>query len=259
MADLVRRVTIGRGLDPRDFALLAIGGAGPLHVGAYGRDVGARAVIVPDHASEFSALGIATADTLVVERASAHMVGPFASEAAAGVLQRLEDRASHQLRQAGADGNLLLRRSVDMRYKGQIHEVSVPIDRDPATLDPLAIVRDFHLQYERRYGKGTTNLAAPVEALSWEVRAAAPAVIPNLVELTEAASEPPAAARKGERQVFFVGGWRATPIFDRARLHANNAIDGPAVVEAPDTTILVNPGQRARMDRFGDLVIEVST
>ena len=64
MADLVRRVTIGRGLDPRDFVLLAIGGAGPLHVGAYGRDVGARAVIVPDHASEFSALGIATQEDL---------------------------------------------------------------------------------------------------------------------------------------------------------------------------------------------------
>src|ERR1700716_3581025 len=93
MADLVRSVTVGRGLDPREFALLAIGGAGPLHVGAYGRDAGAQAVIVPDHASEFSALGIATADTLVVKRASAHMVGPFAAQAVAEVLQRLEDQA----------------------------------------------------------------------------------------------------------------------------------------------------------------------
>src|SRR2546426_4282716 len=77
MADLVRSVTIGRGLDPREFALFAIGGAGPLHVGAYGRDVGAKAVVIPDHASEFSAFGIATADTLVVKRTSVHMVGPF--------------------------------------------------------------------------------------------------------------------------------------------------------------------------------------
>ena len=65
MADLVRSVTIGRGLDPREFALLAIGGAGPLHVGAYGRDAGVQAIIVPDHASEFSALGIATKEDLV--------------------------------------------------------------------------------------------------------------------------------------------------------------------------------------------------
>jgi N-methylhydantoinase A len=257
MADLVRRVTIGRGLDPRDFVLLAIGGAGPLHVGAYGRDVGARAVIVPDHASEFSALGIATADTLVVERASAHMVGPFAADAVATVLRRLEEMAGQQLRQAGADGELVLLRSVDMRYKGQIHEVSVPINAAPEAVDPGEVVRDFHAHYERRYGKGTTNPAAPVEALSWEVRAAAPAAIPALAELLEAGSEPAHEARKGERRVFFDGGWQATPIFDRERLQANNVVVGPAVIEAPDTTILVNPGQRARMDRFGDLVIDV--
>ena len=192
MADLVRRVTIGRGLDPRDFALLAIGGAGPLHVGASGRDVGARAVIVPDHASEFSALGIATADTLVVERASAHMVGPFAAEAVASVLHRLEQQARLQLGegQSSANGEVLVLRSVDMRYKGQIHEVSVPIARATAAIDPHEIVRDFHVNYERRYGKGTTNPAAPVEALSWEVRAAAPAVLPTLAELPEASAAP---------------------------------------------------------------------
>ena len=259
MADLVRRVTIGRGLDPREFALLAIGGAGPLHVGAYGRDVGARAVIVPDHASEFSALGIATADTLVVERTSAHMVGPFAVEAVAGVLQRLENQARAQLTQAGSDGEVIVLRSVDMRYKGQIHEVSVPISRELASLDPHEIVRDFHVQYERRYGRGTTNPAAPVEALSWEVRAAAPAVLPTLAELAEAAPAPAPKAHKGERQVFFRGGWQTAPIFERAALCANNVIDGPAVIEAPDTTILVNPGQTARMDRFGNLVMEMST
>jgi N-methylhydantoinase A len=258
MADLVRRVTIGRGLDPREFALLAIGGAGPLHVGAYGRDVGAKAVIVPDHASEFSALGIATADMLVVERASAHMVGPFEAESVTAVLKRLEDEAGGQLRDAGADGEVVLLRSVDMRYKGQIHEVSVPIARDLASLDPLEIVRDFHLHYERRYGKGTTNPAASVEALSWEVRAAAPAVLPSIAQLQESAFEPPPSACKGDRQVYFAGGWQTSPVYDRAALMANNVVVGPAVIEASDTTILVNAGQHARMDRFGDLVIDVN-
>src|SRR5207248_10807236 len=117
MADLVRSVTIGRGLDPREFALLAIGGAGPLHVGAYGRDAGVRAIIVPDHASEFSALGIATADTLVVKRASAHMVGPFSSDGIADVLGKLEALATADLRAAGADASQVATlRSVDMRY-----------------------------------------------------------------------------------------------------------------------------------------------
>jgi N-methylhydantoinase A len=173
------------------------------------------------------------------------------------VLQRLEDRAGTQLQQAGANGDLVLLRSVDMRYKGQIHEVSVPIERDLAALDPLEIVQDFHLQYERRYGKGTTNPAAPVEALSWEVRAAAPAVVPTLAHLEESASVPPPDARKCERAVYFTDGWQTTPVYERGRLLANNVVVGPAVLEAPDTTVLVNPGQRARMDRFGDLVIDV--
>jgi N-methylhydantoinase A len=138
-----------------------------------------------------------------------------------------------------------------MRYKGQIHEVSVPI----AALDGDAIVRDFHQQYERRYGKGTTNPAAPVEALSWEVRAAAPATTPAVAELK---SSTDALAPKARRQVYFAGAWHQTPVFDRAALLAGSVVTGPAVIEAPDTTILVNPGQSARMDRFGDLVINVS-
>ncbi len=257
MADLVRSVTIGRGLDPREFALLAIGGAGPLHVGAYGRDAGVRAVVVPDHASEFSALGIATADTQVVKRASVHMVGPFSASAVADVLSRLEQQATDELHAAGADGNKRILQTVDMRYKGQIHEVSVPIARSGTEVDADAIVRDFHVQYERRYGLGTTNPAAPVEALSWEVRAASIAVAPAPVERPSSVdvAEIPL---KGRRQVYFRGGWQETRIYDRESLQAGSRLVGPAVVEAPDTTVLVNPDQAVTMDRFGNLVMDVA-
>jgi N-methylhydantoinase A len=256
MADLVRSVTIGRGLDPREFALLAIGGAGPLHVGAYGRDAGVQAVIVPDHASEFSALGIATADTLVVKRASMHLVGPFSAEAVADVLARLQDLASAELRAAGASGELGVLRSVDMRYKGQVHEVSVPISPPgDGAIDAEQIVHDFHVQYERRYGQGTTNPAAPVEALSWEVRAAAVAALPMMERRHEAAST---ATPKATRPVYFRGGWVSTPIFDRDRLDPGSTLGGPAVVEASDTTILVNPGQAATLDGFGNLIMSVA-
>jgi N-methylhydantoinase A len=258
MADLVRSVTIGRGLDPREFALLAIGGAGPLHVGAYGRDAGVQAIIVPDHASEFSALGIATADTLVVKRASAHMVGPFSTQAVTDLLERLEVAAAAELRAAGADGTLGVLRSVDMRYKGQVHEVSVPIAHNGQGLDAERIVQDFHLQYERRYGKGTTNPAAAVEAMSWEVRAAAEATVPAVVELPELGSGS-AVEPKTRRPVYFRGGWQDTPILARDALQAGSEVAGPAVIETTDTTILVNPGHAARMDRFGNLVMEVTS
>src|SRR5258708_1405835 len=258
MADLVRSVTIGRGLDPREFALLAIGGAGPLHVGAYGRDAGVAAVIVPDHASEFSALGVATADTLVGKRASGHMVGPFAAEAVTEVLQRLEDEAAAELRAAGADGNLGVLRSVDMRYKGQVHEVSVPIARNGHGVDAERIVQDFHLQYERRYGQGTTNPAAAVEAMSWEVRAAAGANAPAVVELPEGGAGS-CVAPKTRPPVYFRGRWPDVPIFARDALQAGSTVPGPAVIEASDTTILVNPGHSVRMDRFANLVMEVAS
>jgi N-methylhydantoinase A len=254
MADLVRSVTIGRGLDPREFALMAIGGAGPLHVGAYGRDAGVRAIVVPDYASEFSALGIATADTLVVRRASAHMVGPFSSEAIAEVLGKLEAVATADLRAAGADGaQVATLRSVDMRYKGQVHEVSVPI----AAVDAERIVRDFHVQYERRYGKGTTNPAAPVEALSWEVRAAALATLPQVAEAPVASGV--GAPEQTRRRVYFRGGWQDTPIHSREALQPGHVVLGPAVIEAPDTTILVNPDHSVRLDGFGNLLMELTS
>ncbi len=258
MADLVRRVTVGRGLDPREFALLAIGGAGPLHVGAYGQDVGVKAVVIPAHASEFSALGIATADALVVKRASAPMTGPFAPDAVRAVLTRLERAATDELRAAGAQGSLRLLRSADMRYKGQIHEVSVPVPFAGDDVDEAAtaqIVRDFHVHYERRYGQGTTSPAAPVEALSWEVRVASGAATPRVAERAEAAPAP--SGPKGERPVYFRGGWRTVPIYQREGLADGSRLAGPAIVEAPDTTILVNPGQSVRMDLFGDLVMDV--
>jgi N-methylhydantoinase A len=242
-------------LDPREFVLLATGGAGPLHVGAYGLDAGVKAVIVPHHASEFSALGIATADPLVVKRASAHMVGPFSSKAVNEVLRRLDELAAGELRAAGAHGDLRLSHSVDMRYKGQVHEVSVPILGAGRDVDAADIMRDFHLQYERRYGKGTTNPAAPIEALSWEVRAAALAATPPPAEVPMSGDA--SAERKTQRQVYFEGGWRQTPIYERDALHAGSQVLGPAVIEAPDTTILIHPRDTAHMDRSGNIVIDI--
>jgi N-methylhydantoinase A len=144
--------------------------------------------------------------------------------------------------------------NVDMRYKGQIHEVSVPLVRSADSVDPDAIVRDFHVQYEKRYGRGTTNTAAPVEALSWEVRAAAPSITPALPE-RPASSTPP--AEKSRREVYFRGGFQPTPVYDRESVSNGTSIQGAAIIEAPDTTILVNPGQSVTMDRYGNLVLDV--
>ena len=260
MADLVRRVTIGRGLDPRNFALFAIGGAGPLHVGAYARDVGVKAVVVPTYASEFSALAIATSEMLVVNKVSSPMVGPFDAGAVREVFVRLEKEAVEQLRRAGAvtngTGDLSTLRSVDMKYKGQVHDVSVPVPSGEYTAASAVAMADrFHERYESRYGKGTTNKNAPIEAMSFEVRVAAKGRALRLAKAQ--VSSATASPTRGERAVYFreTKGFTQTPIFDRDALAPGQQIAGPAVIEAPDTTMLVRPGQTVRMDEYRNLVL----
>ncbi|HEY7623535.1 MAG TPA: hydantoinase/oxoprolinase family protein, partial [Candidatus Limnocylindria bacterium] len=260
MADLVRRVTIGRGLDPRNFALLAIGGAGPLHVGAYAKDVGVKAVIVPTYASEFSALAIATSEMLVVNKVSSPMVGPFKAGAVSDIFTRLEKDAVDQLRRAGAasdgDGDLVMLRAADMKYKGQIHDVSVPVPVGAYDDSSAVAMADrFHERYEARYGKGTTNKNAPIEAMSFEVRVAAKGQPLRLARAKPTAGE--AKASRGKRRVYFraTKGFHETPIYDREALQPGQAVDGPAVIEAPDTTMLVHPGQSVRMDEYRNLTL----
>jgi N-methylhydantoinase A len=253
-------VTIGRGLDPRNFALFAIGGAGPLHVGAYARDVGVKAVIVPTYASEFSALAIATSEMLVVTKVSSPMVGPFKAEAVSEVFTRLERDAVDQLRRAGAvtngGGDLSTLRAADMKYKGQVHDVSVPVPAGAFNeASAIAMADRFHERYEARYGKGTTNKNAPIEAMSFEVRVAAKG---QPLRLAKGGLQPGSPSpTRGDRPVYFreTSGFRSTPIFDRDALVPGQEIAGPAVIEAPDTTMLVRPGQRVRMDEYRNLTL----
>jgi N-methylhydantoinase A len=262
MADLVRRVTIGRGLDPRNFALFAIGGAGPLHVGAYARDVGVKAVVVPTYASEFSALAIATSEMLVVNKVSSPMVGPFDANAVREVFERLETQAVEQLRRAGADTNggglLHVLRAADMKYKGQVHDVTVPVPAGDYTAESAVAMADrFHERYESRYGKGTTNKNAPIEAMSFEVRVAAKGQPLKLAKYAIATEAP--SPTRGTRPVYFreSSGFRDTPIFDRDALSPGQQIDGPAVIEATDTTMLVRPRQSVRMDEYRNITLTV--
>ena len=137
-----------------------------------------KAVVVPMYASEFSALAIATSEMLVVNKVSSPMVGPFDAGAVRDVFVRLEKDAVEQLRRAGAatngTGDLSMLRSVDMKYKGQVHDVSVPVPEGEYTAASAVAMADrFHERYESRYGKGTTNKNAPIEAMSFEVRVAA--------------------------------------------------------------------------------------
>ncbi len=258
MADLVRKVTIGRGYDPRDFALLAFGGAGPLHVGAYAGDVGVKEIIIPAHASEFSAWGIANSDLVYLRQVSHPLIAPFDPKQLNEIYRQLEGEVRSGLHTAGVhDDAMTILRYIDMRYRGQIHEVRVPVPTKELNAKDLADVHaTFEGIYNRKYGEGAAYRQAGVEARTYHAQGWGRIVKPAWVRQTPTDRDV-SAAIKDTRNVYFSGSYRATPIYSREKLYAGHRLVGPAIVEAMATTVLVHPGQSLRVDEYGNIVMSV--
>ena len=260
MADLVRMSTIGRGYDPREFALFAFGGAGPLHVGAYAADVGTQRTVVPTNSAVFSAFGIAASDPVAVVQASDPMVAPFDGDRLDAVYAELTERAVEELAANGvAPADITATREVEMRYRGQVHEMRVPVPDGPLGGDSLAaLMEEFRLRYNRRYGSGAAADSA-VEARTFVVRGVGRQAKPAL-RPAPLGPEDPAAALVGERPVWFrpLGGFASTPIYRRELLEPGNGIEGQAMIEASDTTMLIHPGQRAEVDAWGNILLDTT-
>ena len=260
MADLVRMSTIGRGYDPREFTLFAFGGAGPLHVGAYAADVGTRLTVVPTNSAVFSAFGIAASDPVAVVQASDPMVAPFDPERLEGIYASLAAGAVEELGANGvAPGDITTSREVEMRYRGQVHEVRVPVPDGPLGAESLAVVmEEFRRRYNRRYGSGAAADAA-IEARTFVVRGVGRQAKPEL-HAAVLGPEDPSAALVSERRVYFrpLGGFVPTSIYRRELLRPGNSVVGHAVIEAVDTTMVIHPGQRADIDAWGNILLDTT-
>ncbi|TFH51640.1 MAG: hydantoinase/oxoprolinase family protein [Lysobacterales bacterium] len=264
MADLIRKVTIEKGYDPRDFVLFAFGGAGPVHAAVYARELGVKKVIVPQRetASVWCAFGAAAADILHVYEQVEIMVSPFESARINAILATLKSRASAQLDADGTETDKQrFRFSVDMRHKGQINEVEVALDSD--SLDDLkldALNVRFVERYERLYGRGASLAGARLELVAVRCRASAETLKPSLKRMQLSSSEPPRGARRAPRPVYWteLAAHEDTPVFDGARLEPGNLLSGPAIVELHTTTVVVRPGQKLKVDAYGNLEVNVS-
>jgi N-methylhydantoinase A len=263
MADLIRKATVQKGYDPRDCVVFAYGGAGPVHAGVYARELGAQGVVVPlgGLCSLWSALGAASADLLHIYEAVDIQPSPFDPARDITHCDELEERGLAQLR---ADGivakDARLTRSADIRYKGQINEVEVPVPAgalDEAALAQLAA--DFHRRYETVYGRGAGFREARVEIVTYRVRAAAVSAKPRIVAAREGDRAPSSDARAGTRPVYWseLGDFDATPVFWGEKLVAGNVLAGPAIIQAPDTTIVVHPFESARVDAYGNVLVDL--
>jgi N-methylhydantoinase A len=254
MERAARLVSIDRGLDPRDFAMVCFGGAAPAHGSRLARALGVRRVVVPPAAGVGSALGLLEAhESFELARTSiVRLDEPAAGERADAIFRELEEEARAVVGAEWGSDRLAARRTVGLRFVGQGFEVEVGAD-DPSDVDGLE--ESFHRQYERAYGYRET---LPVEAVTWFLtllaRREEPAAGNGSVH------EPGRAARaqKGERSARFEDGpGTCVPVLDRARLAHGDRVQGPCLVEEAHTTTVVLPGDELTVDAHGALVIEV--
>jgi N-methylhydantoinase A len=263
MADLIRKMTVGKGFDPRDFVLFAFGGAGPAHSGIFARELGVAKVVIPQRetASTWCAFGAASADILHIYEQVDIMASPFEPERINRTLDRLEEAARRRMAKDGiAPERLTLQFSLDMRHKGQINEVEVALEEGHAAGDfEERLSERFYARYEQLYGRGSSFRGGRVEIVTLRLRAGAETPRPRLVAAEAMTDEILAAARRPSRSVYWADLTRAldTAVYDGAALRPGNAVAGPAVVETPDTTVVVHPGQKLQVDRFANFEIEL--
>lgn len=254
MADAVRLVSIRRGYDPRDFALLAFGGAGALHGADVARELGIPTVVVPPSPGVTSAMGCLLVD---IQHDFAQMYTGLASGAdEEGIEQafvELETEASARLRHEGvASEDAILQRKISMRYQGQWRSLQVPMGSGPGAI--ARAVRTFHEQYEREFAFRQDD--APVEV--YQLHLAAVGKIPKpSFRPTDPVPQAPGAPAERRPVYFGEDGWVDTPVYDRDALAAGTAFAGPAIVNQLDSTTVVPPRTRAEIDEWLNIRIHL--
>ncbi|WP_313694022.1 hydantoinase/oxoprolinase family protein [Halorarum halobium] len=253
MERALRVVSVERGYDPREFALVAFGGAGPLHAAALADALEVPEVVVPRAAGVLSALGLLISD--VTYDYSSSMVrrwGEVSPATLESTFAGFEREGREELAAAGHDeAARRFERAVDLRYAGQSFDLSVPVGDDVGPGDLDAVAERFHEAHERRYGHAYRE--EPVELVTVRLRARG-VVEPPELSVEDRAGDPADAVAE-TRDVLFHGDPHDTPVYDRERLPTDAAFDGPAVVEGAESTVVVHPGQRARVDGDANLVV----
>jgi len=251
MADQIRLVTIKRGYDPRQFSLVVLGGAGPLHGAALAAEMDMAEVLVPEAPGVLAAFGLLSA---AIEHHHARTLQARTDvadlravndcladlDAAGRARMREEGTPAHEVRVAYA---------ADMRYVGQAYELEVPIEV-PLTRERVAeIVAAFHATHERIYGYARPQQLA--EFVNFRAVHTYPLPRP-VMKPTARASGTLADARIGERRAYF-GGYVPTALYERSRLPLGVRLAGPAIVEQDDTTTVIPPGVSGLVDDAGNL------
>jgi len=258
MADIIRKVTVEKGFDPRDFVLFAFGGAGPAHAVIFARELAVRKVIVPQRkaASTWCAFGAAAADVLHIFEHTEIMQTPVDSRRINGLLELLEQKARKTMAEEGiAENRERFEFSLDVRHKGQINEVEVLLPSTRlASQYENELRKRFVGRYEQLYGRGSALPGAILEIVVCRLRARALTPQPRLVKAKKTSARIPVEAVRKKRAIYWpdLKKIRQTAVYDGERLVSGNSVTGPAIVETSDTTVVVPPKAQLRLDQLGN-------
>ena len=256
MAAAARIHIVEKGRDPRRYAMVGFGGAGPAHAAGVARALGVREVLIPPASGAASALGFLAAP-LSFEQVRSHPVRldrPGAAAVIDAVLTALEADTRSQITGAGVtDGDVVVERTADMRLFGQLHEISVALPDGPIDEAAMpAIHAAFRTAYQARYTAVYDGVA--IQIVSVRVRARGP--IPALT-VAQADTVAAGAARKGSRAAWFGDGFVQTPVYNRYALTPGIRIAGPAIVEEREATTVIAPGDSLTVDATGTMRIAI--
>ncbi len=258
MANAARIHTLERGKDPHRFPLFAFGGAGPVHGYRIAKALGSPVVIVPFGAGVISAVGFLTAPLAFdFVRSWPGRIDSLDWQKANMLLAEMEAEGQALLEASDVQtGQISHRREADIRYVGQGHEVRVPLpDGQLDSRSISTITTSFEEVYSRLYERLSPSV--PIEIISWRIISSGPKPEVRL-EVPHTESKTAQAALKGRREAYFpeLGGYSTIPVYDRYRLFPGENFSGPAIVEERESTIIVGPDRRFRIDEQWNLIIE---
>jgi len=249
MERAIRVTSVEKGFDPRVFTLFSFGGAGGMHAVFLARLLNMPEVLVPKNPGTLSAAGMVMAD-VIKDYSLTVMVNPYTCDQniIADLFRPLENQGLEDLAFESIDPeSMIIEKFLDMRYKGQSYEITVPLEND--------YIEAFHLLHEKQYGHCSRDMI--VEIVNIRLRARGRSEKPILEKQKKSGKHLPADAVLGEKSVIFSGQSFNTQIISRERLHGENVIKGPALVAEYSSTIVIPPYARGIVDDFGNLIIKL--
>jgi N-methylhydantoinase A len=260
--DLLHKLTIERGLDPRSYVMFSYGGTAGMHMTALAGQLGVSRVIIPHSASVHGAFGLLMSDVAHEEQLTHPMRVPPDAKEVNAIFEQLTKRVTDKLRSEGFESkDIAISRAVDLRFRRQVHVVTAPV----AAIGPLGeadvadVVATFERLYEEHFGKGSAYKDAGVEMVNFRLRGVGLLRKPELKADAESGTDAsPAIVETRDTYFSELRGLAKAKCYDFQKLTPGNEIHGPSVIWTPITTVVVNPGQRAICDPYRNLHVFIS-